>query len=495
MVKDYSFLLNGFEFENDPEIILVEDDPSLGETLRAYIEKKTQLRVRLYTSPQECIDGLESSPPSLFCLVTDISFEESGIDGLYLIDILKDKKYKFISIVMTGFASIEGAIKATKQGVYHYLTKPFEMKSLLELLVGSLEKEFSFPKERILRDELQKFQFGTKLNLKMEGPEAEDIFQGIVGRSRVMKNVFERIKKVAESGSTVFISGPSGTGKELVAKAIHNLSPRNENELVSVNCGAIPQELLESELFGHVKGAFTGAISDKIGRFEVADKGSIFLDEIGDMPLLLQVKILRVLQNREIEKVGGHKNKVIDVRIITATHKDLENEVKNGNFREDLFYRLNVIPIVIPSLSQRKEDIPLLISYFLKRFSSADGRNTLSFDDSALELMVNYSWPGNVRELENLIERLVILKGGQKIKACDLPSKFYTESNTINTSSIVELPTEGLNLKSMISEIEYSLIQQAIERTKGNKNQASKLLGLNRTTLIEKMKKFSQLSL
>jgi two-component system response regulator PilR (NtrC family) len=494
-VKDYTFLLNGFEIENDPEIILVEDDPSLGKVLADYLEKKTQIRVRLYNNPQECIEGLESTPPSLFCLVTDISFEESAIDGLYLIDILKEKKYKFISIVMTGFASIEGAIKATKKGVYHYLTKPFEMKSLLELLGNSLEKEFSIPKTKILREQLNRIPLHSKRNLKVEGPEADDIFQGIVGRSRVMKKVFERIKKVAESDSTVFISGPSGTGKELVAKAIHNLSPRINNELVCVNCGAIPQELLESELFGHVKGAFTGAISDKMGRFEIADKGSIFLDEIGDMPLLLQVKILRVLQNREIEKVGGHKNKVIDVRIITATHKDLEKEVKEGNFREDLFYRLNVIPIVIPPLSQRREDIPLLINYFLKRFSSADGRNSLSFDDDALELMVNYNWPGNVRELENLIERLVILKGGQIIKARDLPSKFYTENSLLKPSNIVDLPSEGLNLRNMIAQIEYSLIQQAVERTKGNKNQASKLLGLNRTTLIEKMKKFSQLSL
>ena len=494
-MKDYTFLLNGFEIENDPEIILVEDDPSLGKVLADYLEKKTQIRVRLYNNPQECIEGLESTPPSLFCLVTDISFEESAIDGLYLIDILKEKKYKFISIVMTGFASIEGAIKATKKGVYHYLTKPFEMKSLLELLGNSLEKEFSIPKTKILREQLNRIPLHSKRNLKVEGPEADDIFQGIVGRSRVMKKVFERIKKVAESDSTVFISGPSGTGKELVAKAIHNLSPRINNELVCVNCGAIPQELLESELFGHVKGAFTGAISDKMGRFEIADKGSIFLDEIGDMPLLLQVKILRVLQNREIEKVGGHKNKVIDVRIITATHKDLEKEVKEGNFREDLFYRLNVIPIVIPPLSQRREDIPLLINYFLKRFSSADGRNSLSFDDDALELMVNYNWPGNVRELENLIERLVILKGGQIIKARDLPSKFYTENSLLKPSNIVDLPSEGLNLRNMIAQIEYSLIQQAVERTKGNKNQASKLLGLNRTTLIEKMKKFSQLSL
>ena len=320
----------------------------------------------------------------------------------------------------------------------------------------------------------------------------------MVGRSEKMRRVFERIKKVAHSNSTVLIQGASGTGKELIAKAIHKLSDRTKETIVSVNCGAIPNELLESELFGHLKGAFTGAIADRKGRFELANKGTIFLDEIGDMPFLLQVKLLRVLQGREIEKVGDTKTTPVDVRIITATHRNLEEAVLQGDFREDLFYRLNVIPVVLPALNERKEDIPLLISYFLSRFVSGDGRNGLEFDPEVIEVLCHYSWPGNVRELENLIERLIILKGGNKIKINDLPEKFLKDlpkRSMISSDAMIELTAEGIDLKKTLSELEDSLILQALEITSGNKNQASKLLNMNRTTLIEKIKKKDLLTL
>ncbi|MFW5887519.1 MAG: sigma-54 interaction domain-containing protein, partial [Bacteriovoracia bacterium] len=287
------------------------------------------------------------------------------------------------------------------------------------------------------------------------------------------------------------ITGASGTGKELVANSIHVLSQRTNERKISVNCGAIPSELLESELFGHIKGAFTGAISNRIGRFEAANGGTIFLDEIGDMPLLLQVKLLRVLQNRQIEPVGGNRPIDVDVRIIAATHRDLDKAVQEKKFREDLYYRLNVIPIKLPLLKERREDIPLLISHFLNRFVSADGSNNLRFTEDALELLIGYDWPGNVRELENLIERLVILRGGNLIKPEDLPAKIY-RNNPMATSfyrNIFELPEDGVDLKQVLSDIEDSLIEQALSKTGGNKNQASKLLQLNRTTLIEKMKK------
>jgi DNA-binding NtrC family response regulator len=326
---------------------------------------------------------------------------------------------------------------------------------------------------------------------KLEKPGAEDIFFGIVGRCKSMKEVFERIEKVAKSDSTILITGASGTGKELVANAIHKLSTRAQSPRVAVNCGAIPGELLESELFGHIKGSFTGAISNRKGRFEIAHQGSLFLDEIGDMPLLLQVKLLRVLQLKQIEPVGSSEAIDVDVRVIAATHRDLEQQVKDGKFREDLFYRLNVIPIRVPELKERREDIPLLISYFLDRFTSADRSNEISFSHEAMDLLMSYEWPGNVRELENVIERLVILRGGNEILPEDLPSKIYRTNPLVSHQykTLFELPEQGVDLKTILSDIEDSLILQALGRTGGNKNQASKLLSLNRTTLIEKMKK------
>jgi DNA-binding NtrC family response regulator len=509
-VNDFQFLHNTFEDEKSsenklPEVYLVEDDLVLGTTIKKFLEKKLSLTVKYYTSPTECLIDLDKKIKSEtvvnqipFCLITDISFEVQGADGLLLIDLLKERGHQFVSIVMTGFASIETAINATKKGVFHYLTKPFEIEILSDLVVKAMTKKLNISPKAFIHNEhivINQSEVDNHHALmskyKIEAPTADDLFCGMVGRSKLMKQVFERIKKVAASDSTVFVSGPSGTGKELVANALHLLSNRKNHNMVSVNCGAIPSELLESELFGHEKGAFTGAISSRKGRFELAHHGTIFLDEIGDMPLLLQVKILRVLQNRVIERVGSTETMDIDVRIITATHRNLEENVARGNFREDLYYRLNVIPIKIPSLSERKEDIPLLISYFLSKFVSADGRNNIEFDDESLESLINYEWPGNVRELENLIERLVILKGGSVIKIADLPHKFIqTPKQSIQSyKSLITLPGEGVDLKQLLSDIEDSLINQALDLTGGNKNQASKLLTLNRTTLIEKMKK------
>jgi len=484
-----------------PIVFIVEDDQVFGQTLKKFIEKKLNIEVRYFVGPLQAIEAL-SGEEGPFCLLTDISFEDTGTDGLLLIDLLKEKGLSFTSIVMTGFASIETAIMATKKGVFHYLTKPFELDILVGLIKTAFVTQLNYPEAIFdVREGLgertnkggrsfeKRNSFSTRI--KIGSLTEEDIFCGMIGRSKKMKKVFERIKKVASSNSTILINGPSGTGKELVATALHQLSGRKGKSIVSVNCGAIPSELLESELFGHEKGSFTGAISARKGRFELADNGTIFLDEIGDMPLLLQVKLLRVLQERAIERVGSSETLPVDVRIITATHRDLEKEVQSGNFREDLFYRLNVIPIKVPSLAERREDIPLLIGYFLSRFTSADGRNKVDFSDEALEILLSYDWPGNVRELENLIERFVILKGGSLIKASDLPVKFlrHNSSGRYLCEELITLPEDGINLKETLAEIEQSLILQALEKTKGNKNQASKLLYLNRTTLIEKMKK------
>lgn len=497
-MNEFQFLHDSLDSQNStsklPEIYLVEDDLIFGKTLKKFLEKKLSLTVNYFSDPSSAIAAVdEFAGPDQFILITDISFDDGGADGLLLIDLLKDKGHKFIPIVMTGFASIETAITATKKGVFHYLTKPFELDVLTDLVIKACVSKLGLKEEdfksasRVARN---KPKIKNKL-FKIELPTEEDMFCGMIGRSQKMKQVFETIQKVAESGSTVFINGPSGTGKELIANAIHSLSLRKSNNMVSVNCGAIPGELLESELFGHEKGAFTGAISSRKGRFELADKGSIFLDEIGDMPLLLQVKLLRVLQARVIERVGSTCVTPVDVRIITATHRDLDKHVEEGNFREDLYYRLNVIPIKVPSLCERREDIPLLISYFLSRFVSADGRNNIEFDDEALELLLSYDWPGNVRELENLMERLVILRGGSVIRATDLPIKLLERAPHYMKSydSLITLPDTGIDLKQTLSNIEDSLILQALEHTSGNKNQASKLLSMNRTTLIEKMKK------
>jgi two-component system response regulator PilR (NtrC family) len=479
-----------------PPVIIVEDDNLLGISLKKYLEQTLKLRVELYTGVEDLLVNFSRhhNKESSFCLITDISLEQ-GSDGLFLIDILKEKGFDFVPIVMTGFASIETAIAATKKGVFHYLTKPFELENLKILVIEAFEKRLSkvFPQEIFENSMKNSSSYETKVisKLTFDVPTKDDSFHGMIGRSKAMKNVFERIEKVARTDSTILIMGPSGTGKELVASAIHKLSARSHKNRISVNCGAIPSELLESELFGHVRGAFTGAISNRKGRFEMAQNGTIFLDEIGDMPSLLQVKLLRVLQERVIEPVGQSETLPIDVRVIAATHRDLDKAVQEGKFREDLFYRLNVIPIRMPALKERREDIPLLISHFLDRFVSADLSNQITFSSDTLDLLLGYDWPGNVRELENVIERLVILRGGSKILPEDLPAKIF-RSNPLATQqykTLFELPDSGVDLKQILSDIEDSLILQAMNRTGGNKNQASKLLTLNRTTLIEKMKK------
>lgn len=318
----------------------------------------------------------------------------------------------------------------------------------------------------------------------------------MIGTSPPMRALFEMISKVAASNATVLIQGESGTGKELAARAIHQLSDRQCKNFVPVNCAAIPDDLLESELFGHVKGSFTGAYANRIGRFEMADKGTLFLDEIGDMKANLQVKLLRVLQNREFEPVGASKSQKVDVRIIAATNKNLEELVVTKDFREDLYYRLSVIPIIIPPLRERREDIPLLIHTFLTRFNADKRHAVKGFSREALSILANYEWPGNVRELENLVERLVILKGSGLIVPDDLPEKYHSGKVIFPVPVLVsiprsdnQLPEQGICLNSAVDEFENNLISQALSRSGGNKKEAALLLNLKRTTLIEKLKK------
>jgi transcriptional regulator with PAS, ATPase and Fis domain len=300
--------------------------------------------------------------------------------------------------------------------------------------------------------------------------------------------VFDLIQKVADCDSTILLNGETGTGKGMVARAIHQRSKRRDKPFISINCGAIPENLLESELFGHVRGAFTGATSSKQGKFELADGGTILLDEIGDMSSDLQVKVLKVLEEGEFEQVGGAKTIKVDVRIIAATHRDLSEEVQKGNFREDLYYRLYVIPMMLPALRDRKSDIPHLLSHFLEKSNQKNDRDVKEITDEALTMMMSYSWPGNVRELKNMVERLVVLKGTGKITARDLPLELKN-IHKFEPSANIEISDEGICLNSAVTEFEKALILQSLEKTKWVKNKAAKLLHLNRTTLVEKIKR------
>ena len=315
-------------------------------------------------------------------------------------------------------------------------------------------------------------------------------YQGVIGKSRAMVNVFKLIQRVADSDSTVLINGETGTGKGLVAKAIHQSSYRRERPFVSINCGAIPENLLESELFGHVKGAFTGATNAKMGKFELANGGTIFLDEIGDMSPDLQVKVLKVLEEREFEPVGGCKTVKVDVRIVAATHRDLEEEVQKGNFREDLFYRLYVIPIQLPALRERQIDIPLLVAYFLNKLNEEKGTRIDGMSETAMRIFMGHHWPGNVRELANLMERLTVLKGEGEITADELPEKLRGNEAAIPVMAAPDLSCDGICLTTAVNEFEKNLIYQSLERTDWVKNKAAKLLQVKRTTLVEKIKRY-----
>ncbi len=328
----------------------------------------------------------------------------------------------------------------------------------------------------------------AKNSMVLDNLKEEYLFNDIIGQSENMQAVFRLVKKVADCDSTILISGETGTGKGLVARAIHHNSKRKDKPFISINCGAIPENLLESELFGHVRGAFTGATTSKQGKFELANGGTIFLDEIGDMSSDLQVKVLKVLEEGEFEQVGGSKTIKVDVRIIAATHRNLAEEVQCGNFRDDLFYRLYVIPVNLPSLRDRKSDIPFLVSYFLENSNRNNNRQVTGVAEVAMKILLKYSWPGNVRELKNLMERLVVLKGEGEIIASDLPAELKS-ANSSDTPGVIEISDEGICLNSAVTEFEKALILQSLEKTKWVKNKAAKLLQLNRTTLVEKIKR------
>lgn len=448
------------------QILIVDDEVSILRALERFLGDQGY-QVTLCDNYKS---GLQELSDGYFDLaLVDLKLgSESGIE---LIDQIQKISPQTSAIIMTGFGSIESAVDAIKAGAFHYVTKPFEFADLLNLIKKALEHKKVNQENKILKKQL-KAKYG---------------FENIVGTSAGLKNVFDLVQRVADTDSTVLILGESGTGKELVARAIHYNSGRSQRPIVPVNCAAIPENLLESELFGHVKGAFTGAVTTRMGRFEMADGGTLFLDEIGDMSPKLQVKLLRVLQERRFEAVGSNRSVEVDVRIITATNKNLEEGVAEGWFREDLFYRLNVIPIKIPPLRERKDDIPLFVKHFVKKYSEEHQAPAPEINSAVMEQLMEYAWPGNVRELENLVERMVILHPGQTIPPDSLPIRVNQVPEKITTS--VQIPEEGISFKNVVNDFENELILKALEKTSGNKNKAATLLKLNRTTLVEKIKK------
>jgi DNA-binding NtrC family response regulator len=458
-------------------ILVIDDDDIVRDLLEGFFKEKG-FDVTLAEDGQKGLDLLKGEKFDLVFL--DIIMP--GMDGLAVLKKMSEMNVSPPAIMLTALGTVKSAVDAMKLGAFDYLTKPFVLDELLLVAKRALEVS-----------RLQKENVSLKRQLKRKYD-----FNMLTGASPQMQKVFDLIGKIADTDATVLIYGESGTGKERVAKTIHYNSSRGQNAFVPVNCAAIPKDLLESELFGHEKGAFTGAVNTRIGRFELANGGTVFLDEIGELHPTLQVKLLRVLQEREFERVGSTKTMKVDVRILAATNKDLEKATMEGAFREDLFYRLNVIPLRLPALRDRQEDIPLLMEHFMADFSRKKKKEPLTMSPEAMESLLGYHWPGNVRELENLIERLVILNESGTVTIKDLPERFHAlrpltgveaYPQGVLPSSHMVLPDEGIDLNSVLDEVEKNLILQAMKTVGGVKSKAAAMLGLNRTTLLEKMKK------
>jgi DNA-binding NtrC family response regulator len=458
--------------ENAKHLLLVDDEAALREAIAERLGDHGFL-VEQAGSGEDALARL--SEFAFDVIITDLRLP--GVDGRAVLDAALERYPDIIAIIITGFGTVKDAVNAIKQGAADFVTKPFQFDALLHVLTSALE-------QRRLRSE------NAYLRSQLEDRYRID---GLIGRSPVMRALFQLLETVAATSSTILITGETGTGKELAARAIHHGSSRRANRFVALNCSAIPETLLEAELFGHVRGAFTGAVGTRQGRLEQAHKGTLFLDEVGTMSPALQAKLLRVLQEREFERVGDSHTIRIDVRIIAATHSDLARMVADGTFREDLFYRLNVIPVKLPPLRDRREDITLLVQHFLQKLGSEQvPPRTVTMSQEALRRLMAYTWPGNVRQLENIVERaLAFSQGRSQIDVADLGPEVQAVPATSNEVS-AWFPDEGLDLERYIEGLELTLIKRSLERTHGNKVQAAKLLNLKRTTLIEKLKRLER---
>ena len=439
------------------QLLIVDDETSMCEFLEIILQKNGY-QVSSRQSARAAIKDLETGTFDL--VISDINMPE--MSGLELLQLIKEKSPSTEVIMITAYASTDTAIQAMKRGAYDYIIKPFNNDEILLTIEKALKNSQLQRENRRLQQELEK-RYG---------------FGNLIGKSPAILKVYELIQRVAQTRANILITGESGTGKELVARAIHYTGPRKDQPFVTVNCGAIPEQLMESEFFGHEKGAFTGAIKTRDGYFAAADGGTIFLDEIGEIPPALQVKLLRVIQEKSFMRVGSTVERAVDIQVVSATNRDLESAVSEGSFREDLFYRLNVITIDLPPLRERSSDIPLLINHFLQKYNREYEHDIDCVSREALKLLLNYTYPGNVRELENIIERGVIMETGTVITPASLPP-VLTRPATNGTVVGLRLPEDGLDLEKTLAELEHQLINQALERCDHNKTKAAKLLGLS----------------
>jgi two-component system response regulator PilR (NtrC family) len=453
------------------KILVVDDEQSLREVLSIML-KRTGYAVTSVADGEEAIELLNRDIFDL--VITDLRMPK--IDGLEVLRAAKSASPETVVLIITAFASADSAVEAMKQGAYDYLTKPFQVDEVQLSIRNALEKRRLTTENILLKREMA----------------SQSSFAQLVGQSDAMQKVFDIVRKVADSKSNVLICGESGTGKELVARAIHYNSSRNPMPFVAVNCSAVPETLLESELFGHMKGSFTGAISNKAGLFEVANGGTIFLDEIGDTTPTIQVKLLRVIQEREFRRVGGNQDVKVDVRIVAATNKDLEKAVADGSFREDLYYRLDVIPIRLPPLRMRSGDIPLLVNHFLERFSKESGKPQPVLSSEAMHVLLAHEWRGNVRELENLIERVVAFSTGGTVTDADVQGWLHRSVvPQPQQGAPLELTDDGVDLEGLVNGIEKELLLKALERSKWVKKKAARLLRLNTRSFRYRLEKYA----